>query len=209
MQILAQPDAELTARRLMPIIEFGVEMPWDWPTKFGEGIDNNDMRPVIYYRSMRDDGNEYLLGAMYSRRDYTKCVFADALGLGEHWHDCEGFLIMRGKMSVSDFHHWQKITVAHHNLVLGYGGFGDKCALWRESRSHAIYPDWKYLHNPVTITDPHLINIDHDLTPRQIEDWRAEFKPHGVNLWDDWSHRGKYKGWMATRPADLFKEMRK
>jgi len=192
MKIYRQPQCHWVAKRLMPTIYCGFEHWVDVPAKFG--ATKFDPKPTVYYRAMRDEENDYLLCALYSPEDYTKCIFADILGLGEHRHDLEGFLV--GEEGV--------ITVAHHELIYSRRFH----AISRESRGHAIYPAMRYLRNPIFITHPRLVCFD-DLSSRFLNHWDNEFQKHGVNMPWRWSHRGKYKGMMWSHPRVLFEVMKK
>lgn len=195
MKVLSQPECHRVARWLMPTIRFGFKERWDWPTPLGKGFDPCNPDPVIYYRAVEDDGIDHLLISMHSERDYTDCVAADAVGIGEHEYDWEGALIRRIGND------WEIITVAHHKLpyhrVTMATGRPD---IYRMEHSHAIYPTFKELRNPMLITHPKLIWLDGMVG--KLAGWEKVFNPQ-VNSPRQWAD-----GLMWTNPAKLFEEMR-
>lgn len=208
MKIIKDKRALSLARRHRPLIIQGYDHPVDIPSKIEFGEFKPVSKPVVYYW-VRCDKDFYYIGyALYHYADYTKCVFAKILGLGEHRHDFEGILV---RVPYYKPHHKAKgcgdiITVAHHDFH--YDEDNDVVSV--EARGHGIYPEEYWLTskmgNSLCIDSPRHISLD-NFSRSQWDITKHEFNNHNVNMPDQWSHRGKYKGWMWNHPDKLFKEL--
>ena len=51
------------------------------------------IKPVVYWAVRRDPKYWYCLYALFHAHDYTECIAAKILGIGEHKYDYEGFVV--------------------------------------------------------------------------------------------------------------------
>jgi len=203
------------ARQLVenvPIYQ-GFECVYDMPCKINLGDFDFDARPALYYWVRVVNKTTYIGLAAYHWRDYTRCPFGKALKFlkGEHRHDFEGMLFRLPSYNPHGIQPYpiDVITVAHHRLI-HWGDHDGDLAITIQARGHAIEPtsihldDIDKLHNPMRLKNVRLISYD---AIRNIGEIRQEFNKNGVNLPDQWSHNGEYKGWFYNDPEWLFKVM--
>jgi hypothetical protein len=202
------------AKRHLPLIWQGFESLWDIPCKiYLEDLDNfkPDPKPTLYYSVKTDEQNYYILYCFFHPKDWAK--FPSSLLPGEV-HDCdfEGILLQtpyylpqhKPKSSA------KIITVAHHALLIESYEDDSRPAVVIDSQGHAITPcdpsEIPDSQNYLLLKTFKFINLD-----KQGTVWwdtiKLEFNKHSVHMPDQWSHNGKYEGWMWTNPDDLFKVM--
>lgn len=220
--IIAGDKALRIARQQLGKIEIyqGVECAYDIPSEIELGAFDLSMDPVLYYsvKHHRDRINNFyfVLFCAYHYRDYSRCVGAKLTASflkGEHRHDFEGFVLRVPYYNPRGFPRSPRdiITVAHKRLEYNWDeGMGDGFIVTIDSRGHAIHScthmdeNHKGLHNPMLLNKVKLLPYS---GIKNIEKIRAEFNANGVNLPDQWSDNGEYKGWMLNRPHDLFNAM--
>jgi hypothetical protein len=213
MNIIIGKRGVSLCRRHLPTIYQELNNFYDIPCEIYLG-DLNDFKPnpkpVLYYWVRTDEQFYYIGYVFYHPKDYTN--FIPGKPFDEHLHDLESILLQtpyylpncKPKSSA------KIITVYHHELKTeSYDDEAKPCVVI-SAGGHGISPcepmDLSNSSNYFLTQSFKIINID-SLGETWFETMKTEFNKHSVHMPDQWSHNGKYEGWMWTNPDDLFKVM--
>ncbi|MFA5382517.1 MAG: hypothetical protein WC356_05070 [Candidatus Micrarchaeia archaeon] len=208
-----------------PIAWQGFRSYWDWPAEINlEGnpnflaLDQITKGPVAYYWCRTDGTDYYYIGyAFYHNVDWAN--FPGNIVPGEvHRHDLEGVLcrVPYYLPHCKPKEGYEVITVCHHQLDHFRYSEGHRPYVSIEYGGHGIRPctmpyyQATKTENGLGITDWRLLPFDPIMADaKRREIIRQNFNNSGVNLPDQWSSNGQYKGLFWSKPDELFKEMMK
>ena len=132
--------------------------------------------------------------ALFHAYDYTDCIFADFLGLGEHKYDFEGFTVRvpvdGGERNViSIFHHTtDKWSSPYPSVMVEWGGHG--IGRYQHTNDTCLVIG-KYVD---------MVSLD-AISPVLWDAYKQELNRHSVNMPDQW-----LEGRLWDCPDQLFKE---